>query len=320
MAQSPNTSYHFAHEAPIYLPSTDSVYWCSNAGAGGSGLDRNNVVYKLRDTLSATAERASKGETSYEADVEEVIMDKPDEVQMTNGGTNYGADALLLANQGRGPSLPGSLTIITASPDGATHPHRVHTLLNNAHGSHLNAPNDIVVHPTTGQIFFTDPLYAQLQHFKDKPDLGSMVWAFDALSGRLTPLDTDGVDMPNGLCFDPEGGRLYVTDTGAVFGGKYEMRADLAHRVVYVFDVLTEVDEGVVRHSLVNRRVFAHVDTGIADGIKTDAEGNVYAGTGDGIDVWSSKGTHLLKIYLPWGGGEYKRARSQRLWLRSTMY
>ena len=34
-----------------------------------------------------------------------------------------------------------------------------------------------------------------------------------------------------------------------------------------------------------NRRVFAYVDTGIADGIQLDAAGNVYAGCGDGVQA-----------------------------------
>ncbi|PWN27383.1 calcium-dependent phosphotriesterase [Jaminaea rosea] len=299
LAKSPNTSYHFAHEAPVWLPGSDSIYWCSNAGAGGSDLHRNNVVYKFRHSLSKTAVRASRGQASYKEDIEEVPIDSP-EVQMTNGGTNYGPNLLLFANQGRGPSMPGGLTLVT-TPEGGKKP-RVKTLVNNVRSKHFNAPNDVVVHPTTGQIFFTDALYAQLQHFKDKADLPTMLWAFDPPSGRLAPLETNGVDMPNGLCFDPEGKKLYVTDTAAVFGARYAARADVAHRVIYVFDVVTEEDGDVTRHFLANRRVFAHVDTGIADGIKTDDAGNVYAGTGDGIDVWSSKGTHLVKIFLPWGG------------------
>ena len=34
-----------------------------------------------------------------------------------------------------------------------------------------------------------------------------------------------------------------------------------------------------------NRRVFAFVDTGIADGIQLDAASNVYAGCGDGAQA-----------------------------------
>ena len=34
-----------------------------------------------------------------------------------------------------------------------------------------------------------------------------------------------------------------------------------------------------------NRRVFAYVDNGVADGIQVDSKGNVYSGCGDGVQV-----------------------------------
>ena len=47
----------------------------------------------------------------------------------------------------------------------------------------------------------------------------------------------------------------------------------------YMFDVDPK------SNAFMNRRVFAYVDTGIADGIQLDAAGNVYAGCGDGVQV-----------------------------------
>ena len=38
-------------------------------------------------------------------------------------------------------------------------------------------------------------------------------------------------------------------------------------------------------HAFLNRRVFAYVDTGVADGVQLDTNGNVYAGCGDGVQV-----------------------------------
>lgn len=46
-----------------------------------------------------------------------------------------------------------------------------------------------------------------------------------------------------------------------------------------------------------NRRVFAYADTGLPDGIELDAAGNVYAGCGDGVNVWSSEGVLLGKFF-----------------------
>lgn len=47
-----------------------------------------------------------------------------------------------------------------------------------------------------------------------------------------------------------------------------------------------------------NRRIFAYTDTGIPDGVQVDAAGNVYAGCGDGVQVWSSGGTLLGKFFI----------------------
>jgi gluconolactonase len=47
-----------------------------------------------------------------------------------------------------------------------------------------------------------------------------------------------------------------------------------------------------------NRQTFAYVGQGIPDGIHTDAKGNVYAGCGDGVNVWNPSGKLIGKIFL----------------------
>lgn len=47
----------------------------------------------------------------------------------------------------------------------------------------------------------------------------------------------------------------------------------------YAFDV------DPVSERFLNRRVFAYIDAGIPDGLQVDTEGNIYAGTGDGVQV-----------------------------------
>jgi gluconolactonase len=47
----------------------------------------------------------------------------------------------------------------------------------------------------------------------------------------------------------------------------------------YAFDVNSKTQ------AFTNRRVFAYVDTGVADGVQLDTKGNVYAGCGDGAHV-----------------------------------
>jgi gluconolactonase len=62
------------------------------------------------------------------------------------------------------------------------------------------------------------------------------------------------------------------------------------HARRYAFDVDPN------SHAFTNRRVFAYADTGIPDGIQVDTEGNVYSGTGDGVNVsvMLSKALHFL--------------------------
>jgi len=47
-----------------------------------------------------------------------------------------------------------------------------------------------------------------------------------------------------------------------------------------------------------NRRVFAYVDNGVADGIQVDSNGNVFAGCGDGVQIWDPTGNLIGKIFL----------------------
>ena len=59
-----------------------------------------------------------------------------------------------------------------------------------------------------------------------------------------------------------------------------------------------EFDVDPVSQRFLNRRVFAYVDTGIPDGVQVDSNGNVYAGCGDGVQVWSPEGVLLGKFFI----------------------
>lgn len=73
---------------------------------------------------------------------------------------------------------------------------------------------------------------------------------------------------------------------------------------------------------LTNRRLFAFAAAGFPDGIKCDVHGNVYAGCGDGVEVWNPAGS-LIGTFLVTGGvanfcfgkdGEMFLCNEQRLW------
>jgi gluconolactonase len=111
----------------------------------------------------------------------------------------------------------------------------------------------------------------------------------------------DGIVEPNGLVFSPDEKVLYVTD------GAGNSTALQAPRTIYAYDVL---DGGF----LGNKRVFAMPEVGIPDGIKVDGQGNVWAGCGDGVNVWDASGELLGKIKVDGGSANLVLGKG-KVWL-----
>jgi gluconolactonase len=151
----------------------------------------------------------------------------------------------------------------------------VTTIADRFDGKRLNSPNDVVVAPDGG-IWFTDPTYGirgNYEGVKAESETKEAVYRADGRTGQIARV-TDEVNQPNGLCFSPDYRRLYVSDTGA---GE-----------IKVWDV----DGGAIR----NGRRFA--GTG-ADGIRCDADGNVWGAARPGVLVFTPGGEAIGTIRLP---------------------
>ncbi|HNP24211.1 MAG TPA: SMP-30/gluconolactonase/LRE family protein [Panacibacter sp.] len=164
------------------------------------------------------------------------------------------------------------------------------TLIDNYQGRKFNAPNDVVVH-TNGSIWFTDPGYGILSNYEghvDKFELPTNVYRLDPSTGDITVV-ADDFARPNGLCFSPDEKLLYIADTGQPKDKPNPIR---------VFDVVNGKE-------LKNGKMFCDMGKGLADGIRCDTDGNVWASAGwvgkdyDGVHVFAPDGKMIGQVLLP---------------------
>ena len=166
-------------------------------------------------------------------------------------------------------------------------------------GKELNAPNDVIV-ARDGAIFFSDPTYGRMPHYgvERKQDLDFQGVYRIAPGGGAPELVVERglFTQPNGLCFSPDETLLYINDT------------DQAN--IRVFDMV----DGRPR----NGRIFASgiadpAKPGVPDGMKCDAEGNIWVTGPAGLWVYNPAGTLIGKIVVPefaanlaWGGADWR--------------
>lgn len=159
----------------------------------------------------------------------------------------------------------------------------VTVIADNWQGKRLNSPNDVIV-ARDGAIWFSDPHYGIMTNyegFQSAEEVPCQVYRVDP-SGKMEAMITD-MACPNGLCFSPDESRLYVADTGRMFS------SDPQHIRVY----------DMVNGRPVNGRLFHKIDTGCADGMRVDTDGNLWSSAGDGVHCIAPDGRLLGKILVP---------------------
>ncbi len=158
------------------------------------------------------------------------------------------------------------------------------TLCSHYEGKKLNTPNDIVV-KSDGTIYFTDPsgglnLVGHQGHDLQKQIEFEGVYRFNPADSSLTLLE-DNMVGPNGLCFSPDESLLYVNDS--------------RERYIRVYDVKLD---GTIHngHTFIE---MSGADLGNPDGMKVDAEGNVYCTGPGGVWIIDPEGKPLGRIRIP---------------------
>jgi gluconolactonase len=281
-------SFPFAHEAGVYFPKGDFVYVTSNQFDLPTRQEKIIVVSKLTRTLYGEWSRHQV----------------PQEVRMPSGGVYYNdgiLDGVLFCSQG---DFETPAALVQMETD---YPFRVRTLLNNYHGRRFNSLKDVAMH-SDGSIWFTDPVYGFDQGIRPQPELPNQVYRFDPHTGDVRVM-ADGFGRPSGICFSPYEKVCYVSDTDFIHGnGNIDFtRAS----TIYAYDV----EERRKSKFLLNRRVFTMADVGVPDGLKCDTAGNVYAGCGDGLSIWSPGGVLLGKILVPGGLANFTFGKKGEIFL-----
>ncbi|KAI9566142.1 calcium-dependent phosphotriesterase [Boletus coccyginus] len=273
--------FAMAHEAPIYVPELNIVFFASNAGGtlGYNGWHNNSVVWMVNMTEVDNALAATTGGVNVPIQT----LNLSDDVQMVNGGTGPYKGNLLFVTEGRA-LLPPSVVLVNPNP-----PFNTTVLLDNFYGRQFNSLNDVKVLPGTDIIFFTDSTYGWVLGFRPEPMLPSQVYCFDPSTGQVRVV-ADQFVRPNGIAFTPDGKTAFVTDTG--LAGGFLGNNQTLPGTIYQYDVDPDTQ------SFTNRHVFAYSDSGIPDGVQLDTDGNIYSGCGDGVHVWNSRGTLIGKFFF----------------------
>jgi gluconolactonase len=158
---------------------------------------------------------------------------------------------------------------------------QVSTLIDRYEGKRLNSPNDLV-YRSDGSLYFTDPPYGLPRQdddpYKELPFNG----VFRLADGRLRAIIED-LPRPNGLAFSPDEKILYVANSEKQ---KAWMRYDVQ-------------PDGSVRNGRVFFDVTSSTENGLPDGMKLDAQGNLYCAGPGGVWIFSPDGDHLGTIKTP---------------------
>jgi gluconolactonase len=157
------------------------------------------------------------------------------------------------------------------------------TISDTYNGKRFNSPNDLVFH--NYDIYFTDPAYGLEKQMDDpKKELPFQGMYRIPAEGQVQ-LMIDSLTRPNGIGFSPDGKKMYVANSDSEKARWYE----------YSINDSLKITSGKIVWDATEQ---AKTEKGLPDGLKVDAQGNIFATGPGGIWIFSGDGKLLGKIKL----------------------
>ena len=155
------------------------------------------------------------------------------------------------------------------------------TVVDRFEGKRFHSPNDLILH-SNGDLYFTDPPYGLKGDNDPLRELETNGVYRLSKAGELS-LVYSRLNRPNGLALSPDEKTLYVANS------------DTKRNLWMAFDL--------VDGQLLNERVFFDATSidrpGLADGMKVNKEGYVFAAGPGGVLIFNPQGKHLGTILTP---------------------
>jgi gluconolactonase len=157
------------------------------------------------------------------------------------------------------------------------------TISDTYNGKRFNSPNDLVFH--NYDIYFTDPAYGLEKQMDDPKKELPFQGVYRIPAEGQVQLMIDSLTRPNGIGFSPDGKKMYVANSDSEKARWYE----------YSINDSLKITSGKIVWDATEQ---AKTEKGLPDGLKVDAQGNIFATGPGGIWIFSGDGKLLGKIKL----------------------
>ena len=157
------------------------------------------------------------------------------------------------------------------------------TISDTYNGKRFNSPNDLVFH--NYDIYFTDPAYGLEKQMDDPKKELPFQGVYRIPAEGQVELLIDSLTRPNGIGFSPDGKKMYVANSDSEKARWYE----------YSINDSLKITSGKIVWDATEQ---AKTEKGLPDGLKVDAQGNIFATGPGGIWIFSGDGKLLGKIKL----------------------